>query len=58
MAEAWSVLDEEPKVNGDTAVARVSTNLDDGRLTTYFRSDLGRLLCFVSNGRLPHELAI
>ena len=50
MAEEWSVLDEERKVSGDKAAARVSTNVDDGRLTTYFRSDLGRLLVVVSNG--------
>ena len=50
MAEEWSVPDEERKVSGDEAAARVSTNVDDGRLTTYLRSDLGRLLVFVSNG--------
>ena len=50
MAEEWSVLDEEWKVSGDKAAARVSRNVDDGVLTTYFRSDLGRLLVVVSNG--------
>jgi hypothetical protein len=50
VAETWSVLDEERKINGDTAAARVSMNVDDGTLTTYFRSDLGRLPVFVSNG--------
>ena len=50
MAEEWSVLDEGRKVSGDKAAARVSTNVDDGRLTTCFRSDLGRLLVVISNG--------
>ena len=50
MAEKWSVLDEEGVVTGDEAVARVSANVDDGMLTTYLRSDLGRLLVLVSNG--------
>src|SRR5690242_3359277 len=50
MAEQWSVLDEQRVVSGEEAKARVSANADDGTLTTYFRSDLGRLLAFVSNG--------
>ena len=50
MAEEWSVLDEERVVSGNEAVARVSANVDDGVLTTYFRSDFGRLLALVSNG--------
>jgi hypothetical protein len=50
VAEEWTVLDEEPVVSADMAVARVSANVDDGMLTTYFRSDLGRLLVIVSNG--------
>lgn len=50
MAEEWSVLDGERKVSGDSAAAIVSTAVDDGRLTTYFRSDRGRLLAVVSNG--------
>ena len=50
MDEKWSVLDEERVVSGDEAVAHVSANVDGGMLTTYFRSDLGRVLVFVSNG--------
>ena len=50
MAEEWSVLDEERVVSVEEAVARVSTSVDDGMMTTYFRSDLGRRLLFVSNG--------
>jgi hypothetical protein len=50
VAEEWTVLDEERVVSADEAVARVSANVDDGMLTTYFRSDLGRLLVIVSNG--------
>ncbi len=37
-------------VSGAEAAALVSANIDDGQLTTYFRSVLGRLLVVVSNG--------
>ena len=50
MAEAWSVLDEDRLVSGDAAAALVSANIGDGQLTTYLRSDLGRILIVVSNG--------
>jgi hypothetical protein len=50
VAEKWTVLDEEQVVSGEEAAARVSANVANGVLTTYFRSDLGRLLAFVSNG--------
>lgn len=51
MIERWSVLDGSRVASGEDAVAYVSANADVGTLTTYFRSDLGRLLGFVSNGR-------
>jgi len=50
VAEEWSVLDKARPVSGEEAAALVSTNIDRGRLTTYLRSDLGRLLVLVSNG--------
>jgi len=50
MAEDWSVLDGERMASGAAGAALVSTNVADGELTTYFRSDLGRVLAVVSNG--------
>ena len=50
MAEKLSVLDEGRVFSGEETVARVSANVENGTPTTYFRSDLGRLLAFVSNG--------
>ena len=50
MAEAWKVLDEQRVLSGSEVRALLSTHVDEGRLTTYLRSDGGRLLTFVSNG--------
>ena len=50
MAEGWSVLDEQRVLSGSEVRALLSTNVDEGRLTTYLQSDGGRLLTFVSNG--------
>jgi hypothetical protein len=50
MAEGWSVLDEQRVLSGSEVCALLSTNVDEGRLTTYLQSDGGRLLTFVSNG--------
>ena len=58
MTETWSVLDDERMVSGAAAAALVSAHVDEGQLTTYFVSDLGRLLVVVSNGTrsmLVHE---
>jgi hypothetical protein len=50
VAEEWRALDKEEPVNGHEAAELVSTNVRDGRLTTYFESDEGRMLMVVSNG--------
>ena len=50
MAEGWSVLDEQRVLSGSEVCALLSSNVDEGRLTTYLQSDGGRLLTFVSNG--------
>jgi len=50
MAEGWSVLDGERIASGAAAAALIAANVADGELTTYFRSDLGRILAVVSNG--------
>ncbi|CAN7460167.1 hypothetical protein [Knoellia sp. LjRoot47] len=50
MPETWSLLDDAHTLDGAEAAALVSAHVDDGRLTTYFHSDRGRLLSVVSNG--------
>ena len=50
MPETWSVLHETRTVSGQEAVEHISAEIEDGRLTTYFESDRGRMLAVVSNG--------
>lgn len=49
MAETWSLLDESRTVTGQQAADHLSTEVGEGRLTTYLASDRGRMLAFVSN---------